>query len=71
MTEGVVDVWKIASEDNLANPFTKTLVATSFERHVEAMAMRDMTHLLAWGKWKIVKNTLRMKDILMNFIILF
>ena len=44
--EGMVDVCKIASEDNLADPFTKTLVARSFERHVEAMGMRDKTHLL-------------------------
>ena len=46
VTEGMVDVCKIASEDNLADPFTKTLVARSFERHVEAMGMRDKTNLL-------------------------
>ena len=46
VTEGMVDVCKIASEDNLADAFTKTLVARSFERHVEAMGMRDKTHLL-------------------------
>ena len=44
---GQVDVCKIASEDNIADPFTKTLVARSFERHVEAMGMRNMAHLLA------------------------
>ena len=42
-----MDVCKIASEDNIADPFTKTLVARSFERHVEAMGMRNMAHLLA------------------------
>ena len=46
VTEGMVHVCKIASEDNLADPFTKTLVARSFERHVEVMGMRDKTHLL-------------------------
>ena len=42
-----IDVCKVASEDNIADPFTKTLVARSFERHVEAMGMRNMAHLLA------------------------
>ena len=37
--EGVVDVCKIASKDSLFYPFTKTLVAKSFERHVECMRM--------------------------------
>ena len=40
-------VVKIASEDNLADPFTKTLVVMSFERHIESMGMRNMSHLLA------------------------
>ena len=44
---GDVAVVKIASEDNLAYPFTKTLVAKSFERHIESMGMRNMSHLLA------------------------
>ena len=39
-------VVKIASEDNLADPFTKTLVARSFERHIENMGVRNMSHLL-------------------------
>lgn len=30
----IVDVIKFAFEDNLANPFTKNLVAKSFEKHV-------------------------------------
>ena len=42
-----MDVCKIASEDNIADPFTKTLVTRSFERHVEAMGMRNMAHQLA------------------------
>ena len=46
MTDGVVDVCKIASEDNLAETFTKTLAARSFERHVQDMGMRNMYHLL-------------------------
>ena len=44
---GDVAVVKIASEDNLADPFTKTLVARSFERHIESMRIRNMLHLLA------------------------
>ena len=43
---GFVAICKVASEDNLADPFTKTLVARSFEKHVEAMGMRSMSHLL-------------------------
>ena len=42
----IVDVVKIASEDNLADPFTKALVARVFDKHVEAMGMQCMTHLL-------------------------
>ena len=36
---GNVAVVKIASDDNLANPLTKTLVAMSFERHIEIMGI--------------------------------
>ena len=43
---GDVAVVKIASEDNIADPFTKTLVARSFERNIESMGMRNMSHLL-------------------------
>ena len=55
MENGDVTVVKIASEDNLADPFTKTLVARSFERHIESMGMRNMSHLLTQGKWEIVR----------------
>jgi len=41
-----VEICKIASEDNMADSFTKALPATVFEKHVEAMGMRSMTHLL-------------------------
>tara|TARA_R110002060_G_scaffold20224_2_gene27517 strand:+ start:187 stop:972 length:786 start_codon:yes stop_codon:yes gene_type:complete len=41
----VVDVVKVASEDNVADPFTKTLTAKSFEKHVETMGLRRMTHI--------------------------
>ena len=44
---GNVTVCKIASEDNLADPFTKTLAARRFEEHVEGMGMCNMSHLLA------------------------
>ena len=39
-------VMKIASENNLADPFTKTLPAKTFESHLEGMGLRDMSHLL-------------------------
>ena len=44
--EGHVEICKIASEDNMADPFTKALPAKVFEKHVEAMGMRSMSHLL-------------------------
>ena len=44
---GYVTVCKIASEDNLVDPFTKTLEARRFEEHVGGMGMRNMAYLLA------------------------
>ena len=35
-----VVVTKIASTDNLVNPFTKSLPAKTYDRHVEGMRMR-------------------------------
>ena len=43
---GDVTITKIASAENLADPFTKALPQKSFDRHLENMGMRDMTHLL-------------------------
>jgi hypothetical protein len=37
---GDVAVVKIASEDNLADPFTKSLPAKTFDGHVEKMGVR-------------------------------
>ncbi|RVW59323.1 Retrovirus-related Pol polyprotein from transposon TNT 1-94 [Vitis vinifera] len=37
---GDVVVMKIASENNLADPFTKSLSSTTFERHVEGMEVK-------------------------------
>ena len=37
---GEVVVAKIASEDNLADPFTKALPEKAFDRHVEGMRIR-------------------------------
>ena len=37
---GDVIVAKIASENNLADPFTKALPQKSFDRHVEGMGVR-------------------------------
>ena len=47
LESGNVTVVKIASDENLANPFTKTLVGRNFERHIESMGIRNMSHLLA------------------------
>ena len=43
---GDVAVMKIASQDNLADPFTKTLPAKSFEGHLSGMGLKDMSHML-------------------------
>ena len=53
VAKGIVDVVKVAY--NLADPFTKTLVTRSFNKHVEDMEIRNMTHLLYKGKWEIVR----------------
>ena len=37
---GDVVVTKIASADNLADPFTKSLPAMNFDRHVEGIGVR-------------------------------
>ena len=43
---GVVNVMKIASENNLADPFTKTLAEKTFNRHLEGMGLKEMPHML-------------------------
>ncbi|KAI9180476.1 hypothetical protein LWI28_005164 [Acer negundo] len=43
---GDVTITKIASAENLADPFTKALPQKSFDGHLENMGLRDMTHLL-------------------------
>ena len=43
---GDMAVMKIASENNIADPFTKTLPAKTFESHLEGLGLRDMFHLL-------------------------
>ena len=43
---GDVVVMKIASQDNLVDPFTKTLPAKSFEGHLSVMGLKDMSHML-------------------------
>ena len=43
---GDVAVMKIASEQNLADPFTKTLPKRVFTGHLEGLGLRDMSHLL-------------------------
>ena len=41
-----VTVCKIKLEDNLANPFTKTLSSRVFKGHLEGLGIRDMSRLL-------------------------
>ena len=43
---GDVTVTKIASAENLADPFTKTLPAKVFDGHLDGLGLRDMSHLL-------------------------
>ncbi len=43
---GDVEVTKISTHDNLANPFRKTLAGKVFESHLEGLGMRDCTNLL-------------------------
>ena len=43
---GDVAVMKITSEQNLADPFTKTLPERVFTGHLEGLGLRDMSHLL-------------------------
>ena len=41
-----VTVTKIASVENLADPFTKTMSAKVFDGHLDGLGLRDMSHLL-------------------------
>ena len=43
---GDIAVMKIFSEQNLADPFTKTLPERVFMGHLEGLGLRDMSHLL-------------------------
>ena len=43
---GDVEVTKISTHDNLADPFTKTLSGKVFESHLKCLEIRDCTHLL-------------------------
>ena len=38
-------VTKIASEENLANPFTKTLPVRVFEKHVDHVDVKSLPYL--------------------------
>ena len=46
VSRGDIAVEKIASANNIADPFTKTLPDGSFERHLENIGLRDMSSLL-------------------------
>lgn len=44
VADGIMDV--VTSEDNFTDLFTKTLIVRSFEKYLESMRMRNMTHSL-------------------------
>ena len=46
VNRGDVTVTKIPTLENLADPFTKTLMEKCFFKHVEGMGLYDMSHLL-------------------------
>ena len=37
-------VMKIASEDNLEDPFTKTLPEATFDKHIKEMRLVELIH---------------------------
>ena len=39
-------VRKIASAENLTDPFTKALPSKGFEEHLEGMRLKNMSHML-------------------------
>ena len=51
---GDVVVTKIASANNLTNPFTKSLPAKTLDRHVEGMGVRCVAYGFE-SKWEIVR----------------
>ena len=46
VNRGDIVIMKIASEQNLADPFTKTLRERVFMGHLDGLGLRDMSHLL-------------------------
>ena len=46
MYRGDANVIKIASKDNLADPFTKTLPESVLNKHLLGIGLRHMTHLI-------------------------
>ena len=42
VARGDVKVMKIASEDNLANPLTKTLTEVTFDKHIKEMRLVEL-----------------------------
>lgn len=46
VVDGIVGVVKITYEDNIADPFTKTPMFKSFEKHVKGIGIQNMTYLL-------------------------
>ena len=44
VARGDVKVMKIASEDNLADPFTKTQPEATFDKHIKEMGLVELRH---------------------------
>ena len=45
ISKGILMVTKIASEENLTDPFTKTLPVRVFEKHVDYMGVKSLLDL--------------------------
>ena len=63
-------VTKIASEENLAYPFTKTLTVLVFEKHVDYMGIKCHTPIPIRPEWRI-RTESGARDYILGLIDLF
>ena len=61
--QGDIDSSKIAYEENLAYPFTKSLPEHVFEKNINCMGLRSVSGLLS-SKWEFVTFMLYEQDYL-------
>ena len=64
---GDVEVKKISTVENLADPFTKALANKVIVLHREGLRMKDYTHLLC-VKWEFVVNGAHKKSFSLYFV---